>query len=118
MPDPSGFSGTISYKKGGDFEAVFNFEDGKQIGLLGETLDRGKTLEINEAAFYGTTADGLEMGKDDLGVRNIVQIRNSVKSWAKDQGYSRVRMTGTRVENSSSKNPGMNLDWEADLTYP
>ncbi|WP_300355541.1 hypothetical protein [Fluviicola sp.] len=52
----------------------------------------------------------------DLSRKDLLELRASVNRWAKDQGFTELNYKGVRVENSSSANPGMVLDWTIDLT--
>ena len=66
-------------------------------------------LHISDIAYYGKDATGNEL-KNAVGTANNRRLMRVVGEYAKKEGYSSLRLSGTRVKNSSSANPGHLFD--------
>lgn len=67
--------------------------------------DGGKTLHLKDAVIYsrdGRRLRGL--------LREALAGKSKIMLMAKEQGFEKLRITGTRVMNSSSSNPGKFID--------
>lgn len=94
----------------GLFQGSITTEAG-EVGMLAETVteNAGQTLHLKDIAIYGVNNQGKAMQGGEVGSQ-IFQGLKSLKEWAKGQGFKELRLTGERVANSSSANPGMKID--------
>ncbi|WP_256972525.1 polymorphic toxin-type HINT domain-containing protein [Saccharibacillus sp. O23] len=97
------------------FETSVMSKTGLNIKGMAEVHIEGSTITLKDLAIY---PDGVidNSAKNNIGPREIIAWKNQVSNLAKNQGFSRLRITGSRAENSSSANPGKGIDLNIDLT--
>lgn len=88
------------------FEYTFTTAQGL-VDFLAERIieDEGKTLHLKDAVIYshdGRKLSGL--------VKAVLAGKTELTEMATKQGFKKLRITGTRVMNSSSANPGKFID--------
>jgi hypothetical protein len=92
------------------FERTFQTSQGP-VDLLAETVVEGKTLLLKDVVVYGRGSSSLAgLTKEALAART--QLVNEAEAW----GFEKLRITGQRVQSSSSANPGHTIDITIDLT--
>jgi hypothetical protein len=96
----------LPFKKGDIIYRKFNTPAG-EVEMLAEIDIDGGTLHLKDIAVYGTGSASLA-GK--VGVRGVFRIRNQLAKEASELGFDELRISGTRVEGSSSANPGHKPD--------
>lgn len=97
-------------KTGDLFERTFQTPKGP-VGLLAETVVEGDTLVLKDVVVYGegtTPLTGL--------TREALAARTQLIEEAKALGFKKLRITGQRIQSSSSGNPGHPIDITVDLT--
>jgi hypothetical protein len=97
-------------KTGDLFERTFQTPKGP-VGFLAETVVEGDTLVLKDVVVYGegtTPLTGL--------TREALAARTQLMAEAKALGFKKLRITGQRVQSSSSGNPGHTIDVTLDLT--
>lgn len=101
---------TSAPKPGDLFERTFDTTKGP-VGLLAEVEVNGTTLHLKDLVIYGqgqTPLTGL--------TREVLAARSQLMKEAKSMGFEKLRITGERVQSSSSANPGHCIDVTIDLT--
>ena len=93
------------------FEYTFDTVKGK-VGFLAEVERSGDVLHLKDIVVYG--AGGQKIGKGEV-LKDVLRQRAYLSNKAKEMGFKRLRITGNRVESSSSANPGKVIDIEIDL---
>lgn len=79
--------------------------------MLAEVVVEGERLTLKDIVVFGREAQPLTgLTKD------VLAARSQLVSRAKELGFKELRITGTRVPNSSSANPGKQVDIIIDLT--
>ena len=92
------------------FERTFQTPKGP-VGFLAETAVEGDTLILKDVVVYGEGTTPLT----DL-TREAFAARTQLIEEAKALGFKKLRITGQRVQTSSSGNPGHVIDITIDLT--
>lgn len=91
------------------FEHTINTKKGP-IDFLAETVVKGDTLILKDVAVFGRKGNEAltELQKD------IFRGSAQLKEFAREQGFKRLEIQGTRVQTSSSARPGhdVNLGWD------
>ncbi|PLC40593.1 adhesin [Ralstonia pickettii] len=100
-----------SIKSGGDnlFSTEISTVAGK-INVAAEVSANGTVLKLSDIAIYGANGD-VTAGSI---VKNIISGKADLIQAARDNGFTSIQITGVRVPNSSSANPGKVID----LTIP
>ena len=81
------------------------------VDFLAETVVEGETLLLKDVVVYGRGPSNLTgLTREALAART--QLINEAKAW----GFKKLRITGQRVQSSSSANPGHVIDITIDLT--
>ena len=95
----------------GDFyERTFQTPKGP-VDLLAEIVVEGDTLTLKDVAVFGRSSSTLTgLTKEALAIRTLL-----IKE-AKRLGFKTLRITGQRLESSTSGNPGHAVDITVDLT--
>ena len=109
---PAGGNGnpTPSPQTGSLFERTFQTPKGP-VGFLAEVEVSGKTLHLKDVVIYGEGSTPL------TGLMNeVLAARTHLINEARAMGFEQLRITGQRVESSSSANPGHLVDITFDLT--
>jgi len=101
-----------TFKNGEVFETSFRNKSGIEIGVLAETVVEGDTLILKDVSIYSNIGDI----KNQVGVKEFVQLKNIVSQSAKEQGFKVLKIIAERVQNSTSANPGHGIDITVDLT--
>ena len=97
-------------KTGDLFERTFQTARGP-VDLLAETVVEGDTLILKDVVVYGRSTSNLTgLAKEALAART------QLIEEAKALGFKKLKITGQRVESSSSGNPGHPIDITVDLT--
>lgn len=78
------------------------------IELLAEPIAEGETLHLKDIAVYPRAADTA-----DIGTRAVRTIRNRLATQARRAGFSKLRVTGTRLCGAKK---GRTVDLTIDLT--
>jgi hypothetical protein len=68
------------------------------IELLGEPIAEGETLHLKEIAVYPRATDTA-----DIGARAVLTIRNQLTARVRRAGFSKLRVTGTRLSGAKDK---------------
>lgn len=97
-------------KTGDLFERTFQTPKGA-VGFLAEIIVEGDTLILKDVAVYGEGTTPLS----NL-AREAFAARDQLIKEAKAHGFKKLRITGRRIEGSSSGNPGHAIDVTVDLT--
>ena len=92
------------------YEDKINVNDIEVEGMAEIDID-GDTLILKDIAIYANGGDV----KGQIGVKNIMAWVKEVMQKAKEEGFSKLRIKGKRVQNSSSANPGHFIDMIFDL---
>jgi hypothetical protein len=92
---------------GEDFEAEFATPLG-DVSLLAETEITGTKLHLKDVAIYPSNAGSL-----NVGVRDVIRVRDVLANLARRQGFTELRITGTRY---SGANPMKDVDITINLT--
>lgn len=79
------------------------------IEFLGNVDLKDGVMTVSELAVYPVGAVANE-AKNAVGTRNMVSLLRTLEEFARKEGASELRITGTRVANSSSANPGHTAD--------
>ena len=79
------------------------------IELLAEPIAEGETLHLKDIAVYPRAADTA-----DIGTRAVRMIRNRLATRARRAGFSKLRVTGTRL---SGAKKGRSVDVTIDLPH-
>lgn len=98
------------FNKGDLYEDKINVNDIEVEGMAEIDID-GDTLILKDIAIYANGGDV----KGQIGVKNIMAWVKEVMQKAKEEGFSKLRIKGKRVQNSSSANPGHFIDMIFDL---
>ncbi|MCG6158092.1 hypothetical protein [Rubinisphaera margarita] len=89
------------------FERTFNTSEGT-LGFLAEVEVQGGTLILRDVAIYGP--------RPLTGMLNdVLAARSKIIDEARAMGFQKLQITGTRVQGSSSANPGHCIDITIDL---
>jgi hypothetical protein len=81
------------------------------IDFLAEIVVEGKTVILRSVVVYPRGSSKLTgLTRETLAART--QLKNEAKAW----GFEKLRITGQRVQSSSSANPGHAIDITIDLT--
>jgi RHS repeat-associated protein len=83
-----------------------------RVGVLADVATDGAELTLRNVAIYGESGNLV----NQVGARTFVQLRNSIATQAAAEGFSTLRIMGTRVAGSSSAAPGKVVDIVVDLT--
>ncbi|WP_372859525.1 two-partner secretion domain-containing protein [Pseudomonas protegens] len=102
------FVPVVRFTNGDLFSHSINTSKGP-VDFIAETVIRGETLVLKDVAVYGQGSAALTGLQ-----REIFRASSELKEFAKQQGFKRLEIKGTRVENSSSARPGhdVNLGWD------
>ncbi|UTX50531.1 hypothetical protein [Chryseobacterium sp. MA9] len=87
----------------------FKYASGEIIDFLGYHNAKGSTLEITEMAFYPRGAIKNEMA-NQFGNRQMIQSLKVLQNYARENGFTHLRLQFERAANSSAKNPGHIFD--------
>ncbi|WP_116108896.1 RHS repeat-associated core domain-containing protein [Lewinella sp. IMCC34191] len=79
------------------------------VEFLGNVDLKDGVMTVSELAIYPVGAVANE-AKNEVGTRNVVSLLRTLEEYARKEGASELRITGTRVANSSSANPGHTAD--------
>lgn len=102
--------GVHAPKTGELFERTFQTSKGP-VDFLAETVVDGDTLLLKDVVVYGRDPSNLTgLTKEALAART--QLVNEAIVW----GFKKLRITGQRIQSSSSANPGHTIDITIDLT--
>ena len=85
--------------------------DGIEVEAIAEVDIDGDTLILKNIAIYVNGGDF----KGQIGLKNIMEWVKSIMQKAKDEEFSKLKLEGTRVQNSSFANPGHIIDMLLDL---
>ena len=87
----------------------FSYTNGQTVEFLANKTVNGNTLELTEMIFYPKGVAGNEL-KNVFGSKMMGQTLETIKQYAKEQGFSSLRIQFQRAANSSSANPGKVVD--------
>lgn len=93
----------------GIISGSFNYSNGQTVEFLANKTVNGNMLELTDMAFYPKGVSGNEL-KNVFGSKMMGQTLESFKQYAKEQGFSNLRIQFQRAANSSSANPGKVVD--------
>jgi hypothetical protein len=81
------------------------------VEMMAEVEIQGSTLHLKNLAVYpkGT------QGQLAVGMKEVLRMRKQLMDEAKALGFDELRLSGQRVESSSSANPGKMVDETIDL---
>ena len=83
-------------------------------GYLAEKLiEKDGSLHLKDIAVYPANAVGNE-NKNKVG-KGMFSMFRDLMGWAKEKGFKKIRITGKRVDSSSSAKPGKDIDITRDL---
>ena len=101
--------GVTRFKHGDLFEHTINTKKGP-VDFLAETVVKGDTLILKDVAVFGRKGNEALTGLQKEIFRGSAQL----KDFARQQGFKRLEIKGTRVPTSSSARPGhdVNLGWD------
>ncbi|MEL7421513.1 MAG: RHS repeat-associated core domain-containing protein [Bacteroidota bacterium] len=102
-------------EEGGLIGGTFSTKS-SNIGIewIGEATLKDGQLHISDLAVYAQDVVGND-AKNGLGSGNIKQFLAVLIGYAKNQGHDSVRITGKRLQNSSSANPGHEIDFTVNI---
>ena len=107
-------SNTKIEEEDGFIGGTFNSENSGGIDFLAEkVVGKDGSLHLKDIAIYPSNAVGNE-SKNKVGKGMIGMLRD-LMGWAKDKGYNKIRITGKRVDSSSSAKPGKDIDITRNL---
>ena len=97
------------FKHGDLFEHTINTKKGP-VDFLAETVIKGDTLILKDVAVFGRKGNEALTGLQKDIFRGAAQL----KDFARQQGFKRLEIKGTRVQTSSSARPGHDvaLGWD------
>ena len=107
----TGEVGRTANEIGGQFKARGSDHT---VEFLGELDITDGVMTVSEIAVFPIGAEGNE-AKNKVGQGSMVRMLRILEGFAKKEGASKLRITGTRVENSSSANPGHAVDIIRDI---
>ncbi|MCS3869429.1 hypothetical protein J3D55_002345 [Chryseobacterium ginsenosidimutans] len=87
----------------------FKYATGESIEFLANHNVNGSTLELTEMAFYPKGSVGNEMA-NTFGNRQMIQSFKVLQNYAKENGFTQLRLQFQRAAHSSSANPGHIFD--------
>ncbi|UFH33311.1 Hint domain-containing protein [Chryseobacterium sp. C-71] len=87
----------------------FRYASGESIEFLANHNVKSSTLELTEMAFYPKGALGNEIA-NTFGQRQMIQSFKVLQNYARENGFSHLRLQFQRAPNSSSANPGHIFD--------
>jgi hypothetical protein len=93
------------------FETVVRSPAG-DVGVMAEMSVTGRTLHITDMIIFNLDGGPLV---NQVGARAFLAMRNQIATEAAAAGFTTLRITGVRVMNSSSANPGYAMDRVIDL---
>lgn len=96
---------------GQDFESTMVFGD-TTVESLAEVRIHGSELTLDNVTIYASGGDSV----NEIGPGAFVSWINAVEDMARREGYTTLKIVGTRVANSSSANPGKTVEIIRDLT--
>ncbi|WPO92150.1 DUF6443 domain-containing protein [Chryseobacterium sp. HR92] len=99
----------LSRVEGNMIGGEFKYASGEIIDFLGYHNAKGSTLEITEMAFYPRGAIKNEMA-NQFGNRQMIQSLKVLQNYARENGFTHLRLQFERAANSSAKNPGHIFD--------
>lgn len=94
-----------TFENGNLFEWTMNTPNG-QVGMLAETSIENGTVTLSDVAVYG---DGMERGALDSSAV-LRELRMVIAPAAADQGFSTLRITGTRLSGPVGHQVDLSLD--------
>jgi RHS repeat-associated protein len=98
------------FKNGVDFERTIVTSKGP-VDVVAETVINGNTLHLKDIAIYGRDSKPL------TGLyKEVLKNKTGLINDAKEAGFKQLRISGERLPNSSSANPGKIVDLTIDLT--
>ncbi|MCF8723755.1 RHS repeat-associated protein [Nitrospina gracilis] len=97
------------FRQGEDFELTIQGSE-VPISFLAEVSITGDILHLKNIAVYGEGTQPLT-GQ----TKYILQGKTQLTNLAKEEGFSKLRLTGVRVPASTSANPGKPIDIILDL---
>jgi len=107
-------SNTKIEEEDGFVGGTFNSESSGSIDFLAEkVIEKDGSLHLKDIAVYPANAVGNE-NKNKVGKGMFGMLRD-LMGWAKDKGFKKIRITGKRVDSSSSAKPGKDIDITRNL---
>jgi RHS repeat-associated protein len=101
---------TIRFRHGELFQHTIDTKKGP-VDFLAETMIDGDTLHLKDVAIFGRKGNEALTGLQ----KEIFRGASELKEFAREQGFKRLKITGKRSEQSSSKRPGHDVDIGWDL---
>ncbi len=98
------------FRDGDLFEHSIETKQGP-INLIAETIIEGKTLYLKDVSVYGEQGNKALTGLQ----KDIFRATKQIKEYAKEQGFVKLKISGNRLESSSSARPGHDVDLSWDL---
>lgn len=87
----------------------FKYANGKIVEFLANHNIKGSTLELTEMAFYPKGATANEMA-NTFGTRQMMETLKTLQNYARENGFTELRIQFQRAANSSSANTGHIFD--------
>lgn len=105
-----GATSPLVFRSGELFQRTLQTSRGP-VDVLAEVLIRGRTLTLQNIAIFGRGSEPL------TGLtRELLAARTQLAALARGQGFHTLRITGQRIQSSTSANPGKIVDLTIDLT--
>jgi hypothetical protein len=76
------------------------------VNILAELKVNGSQLQLDGFTIYPANGN---IAKGSI-LKDIFSVKSEIINAAKENGFTEIRITGTRVPNSSSANPGKSID--------
>jgi RHS repeat-associated protein len=97
------------HRQGNNVGGDFGYSNGEKIDFMADRNVFGNRLELTNCVFYPKGVSGNEMA-NTFKPANMRMTLESLKVYAKSQGFKELRIQYQRGQNSSSKNPGHFFD--------
>lgn len=100
------------YRVGDDgFYSSFRLSNGQAVDVGGDIIAEGKHVTFGDISVFQQASKQIkgkqasELG-NTVGRKNILDIRNSLLRWAKDNGFESASFKGVRIDNGSAAKAG------------
>jgi len=94
-----------AFKNGELFERSIKLGNGANVSAIAETVVNNKTLTLKDIAIYSNVGDI----PNTVGPSQFIDALGAIKQQAIAEGFETLVITGQRVANSTSTNPGKEI---------
>ncbi|MCW3071096.1 MAG: hypothetical protein JWO44_986, partial [Bacteroidetes bacterium] len=101
----SGIIDATVQEEGAFLSGSFKSVNGHELEFITNKVAEGKTLKLTDIVLYPKGVSGNEL-KNEFGPRQMTEILNIFKNFAKEKGFTKLEVKFMRAENSSSAKPG------------